>query len=122
MAAYRHSQMICGELYREYEETGRGLSARELFFETLTCFPGEEGIFNADLLFSESFRYALAEGWIVALDDGTYSLAKGVREDMTPRSKGVICNNADHTRCEICAAPIIKPQLDTVDVLVCCGH
>ena len=124
MTTYHHSQLIYGKLYDEYELSGKGLSAKDLFLETLTCFPGEEGPFDADadVLFFESLRYALSEGRIEALDDGTYVLAKAVREDMAPRKKGVICNNNDHTRCEICASPITKPQLDTVDVLACCGH
>ena len=108
----------------EYEESGKSLSMKDLFLETLTCYPGEEGPFDADadVLFSESLRYAMSEGRIEALNDGTYVLAKTVREDMAPRKRGVICNNDDHTRCEICASSIIQPQLDTVDVLACCGH
>ena len=124
MSAYRHSLLICSKLYLEYEATGKGLSTKTLFLETLTCFPGEEGPFDVDtdVLFSESLRYAMSEERIVALDDGTYILAEAVREDMAPREKGVICTNDDHTRCEICAASPIMPQLDTVDVLPCCGH
>ena len=124
MAAYRHSLLICSKLYLEYEATGKGLSTKTLFLETLTFTPGEEGPFDvdADVLFSESLRYALSEGRIVARDDGTYVLADAVSEDMAPREKGVICNNDDYKRCEMCAASIIQPQLTTADILACCGH
>ena len=124
MAAYRQSQSICRALYAEAADGGgKGLSARELFRKTLDE-SAKSRIFDADLLFTESLRYSLSEGRIVALDaDGsTYALAKGVLEDMAPRAVGVISTNADSGRCAICAEQIVGPQLECVDVLACCGH
>ena len=131
MAAYRQSQSICRALYAEATLAaggggggGKGLSAKALFRKTLDESADSSSIFDADLLFTESLRYALSEGRIVALgDDGTnYALAKGMLEDMMPRAVGVISTNADSGRCELCSERIVGPQLSVVDVLACCGH
>mmetsp|Transcript_3837 Transcript_3837/g.10854 ORF Transcript_3837/g.10854 Transcript_3837/m.10854 type:complete len:465 (+) Transcript_3837:403-1797(+) len=152
MAAYRQSQSICRALYTEAALVGKGLSmsANDLFCKTLlestentvaalvgkspamSAFDlfrrvlllesSDEDIFDADLLFTESLRYALSEGRIVALEDGTYALPKSVSEDMAPKAVGVISTNVDSRRCGICDEAIVGPQLDTVDVLSCCGR
>ena len=124
MAAYRQSQSICRALYAEATDGGgKGLSAKALFCRTLEESP-KSNIFNADLLFTESLKYALSEGRVVALgaDGMTYALAEGVLEDMTPRAEGVISTNADSKRCELCSEWIVGPQLSVGDVLICCGR